>query len=70
MRLLAYGYFHLLKDNFIDNNNYYLQIVPNLILVLPILIILATLIGRAWYLKRNKKNLNEVEQENKKSINS
>ena len=68
--MTSYGYFHLLKDNFIDNNNYYLQIVPNLILVLPILIILPTLIGRAWYLKRNKKNLNEVEQENKKSINS
>ena len=68
--MTSYGYFHLLKDNFIDNNNYYLQIVPNLILVLPILIILATLIGRASYLKRNKKNLNEAEEENKKSINS
>ena len=68
--MTSYGYFHLLKDNFIDNNNYYLQIVPNLILVLPILIILATLIGRTWCLRRNKKNLNEVEQENKKSINS
>lgn len=64
--MTSYGYFHLLKDNFIDNNNYYLQIVPNLILVLPILIILATLIGQTWYLRRNKKNVNEVEQENKK----
>lgn len=68
--MTSYGYFHLLKDNFIDNNNYYLQIVPNLILILPILIILATLIGRTWYLKRNKKNVNEVEQESKKSLNS
>ena len=64
--MTSYGYFHLLKDNFIDNNNYYLQIVPNLILVLPILIILATLISRTWCLRRNKKNVNEVEQENKK----
>ena len=68
--MASYGYFHLLKDNFIDNNNYYLQIVPNLILVLPILIILATLIGRTWYLKRNKKNVTEVDQESKKSVNS
>lgn len=68
--MASYGYFHLLKDNFIDNNNYYLQIVPNLILILPILIILATLIGRTCYLKRNKKNVNEIDQDSGSKTNS
>lgn len=68
--MASYGYFHLLKDNFIDNNNYYMQIVPNLILILPILIILATLIGRTCYLKRNKKNVNEIDQDSKSNVNS
>lgn len=68
--MASYGYFHLLKENFVDSNNYYLQIVPNLILILPILIILATLIGRTCYLKRNKMNVNEIDQDSGSKTNS
>ena len=59
--MISYGYFHLLKEFFANNVSYWMEVIPNLILLVPICILIATLIGRYIYL-RKKFNVASVAQ--------
>ena len=59
--MISYGYFHLLKEFFANNYSYWMEVIPNLILLVPICILIATLIGRYIYL-RKKFNVASVAQ--------
>ena len=59
--MISYGYFHLLKEFFANNVSYWMEVIPNLILLVPICILIATLIGRYMYL-RKKFNVASVAQ--------
>ena len=50
--MISYGYFHLLKEFFANNVSYWMEVIPNLILLVPICILIATLIGRYIYLRK------------------
>ena len=59
--MISYGYFHLLKEFFANNVSYWMEVIPNLILLVPICILIATLIGRYIYL-RKKFNVTSIAQ--------
>lgn len=55
--VVSYSYFYFLKDSF-TSANYWVQIMPNLILLIPIVILILTLVGRYFYLRRHQIKVN------------